>query len=64
MTQHGIIIRMSVHDIRTIGRVTQGVRLISLTENDIVVDVERVPAGENDDIEEQFEEDETDSNDA
>ncbi|MFC1607364.1 DNA gyrase subunit A [Candidatus Latescibacterota bacterium] len=52
MTQNGIIIRLPVHDIRAIGRVTQGVRLINLDDKDLVVDVERVPAGENDDLEE------------
>ena len=51
VTQNGIIIRLPVHDIRTIGRVTQGVRIINLDEEDCVVDVERVPAGENEDIE-------------
>ena len=57
ITQKGIIIRLPVQDIRSIGRVTQGVRLINLDEEDLVVDVERVPEGENDDIENQsFEE--------
>jgi DNA gyrase subunit A len=51
MTQKGIIIRLPIHDIRTIGRVTQGVRLINLEDEDLVVDVERVPSGSNDDIE-------------
>ncbi len=53
MTQNGIIIRLPVGDIRSIGRVTQGVKLINLENNDHVVDVERVPSGGNDDIEEQ-----------
>jgi len=44
MTQNGIIIRLPVADIRAIGRVTQGVRLINLEEDDLVVDVERVTA--------------------
>jgi len=50
VTQRGILIRLPVHDIRSIGRVTQGVHLINLGENDLVVDVERVPSGENEDI--------------
>ena len=50
VTHRGILIRLPVQDIRTIGRVTQGVKLINLGENDHVVDVERVPNGENDDI--------------
>ncbi len=56
VTKGGILIRQPVSDIRTIGRVTQGVRLINLDENDFVVDVERVPAGENDDIVDQEDE--------
>ncbi|MBA7482534.1 DNA gyrase subunit A [subsurface metagenome] len=51
VTQGGLLIRLPIVDIRSIGRVTQGVRLINLNEDDIVVDVERVPAGENEDIE-------------
>ncbi len=50
VTQGGILIRLPVHDIRSIGRVTQGVRLMNLGENDLVVDVERVPSGENEEI--------------
>jgi len=58
LTQNGILIRLPVHDIRIIGRVTQGVRLINLGKDDFVVDVERVPAGANEDIENQFPDDE------
>jgi len=50
VTRNGILIRVPVQDIRCIGRVTQGVRLINLTPDDSVVDVEVVPAGENEDI--------------
>ncbi len=50
VTHGGILIRLPVHDIRTIGRVTQGVKLINLGDKDVVVDVERVPSGENEDI--------------
>jgi DNA gyrase subunit A len=50
VTQNGMLIRLPVHDIRPLGRVTQGVRLINLAEDDLVVDVERVPQGENEDI--------------
>ncbi|MFC1651301.1 DNA gyrase subunit A [Candidatus Latescibacterota bacterium] len=56
VTEGGILIRQPISDIRTIGRVTQGVRLINLGENDLVVDVERVPSGENDDIDDQEDE--------
>jgi DNA gyrase subunit A len=45
-----MLIRLPVHDIRPLGRVTQGVRLINLAEDDLLVDVERVPAGENEGI--------------
>jgi DNA gyrase subunit A len=51
VTHKGILIRLPVHDIRSLGRVTQGVRLINLGGDDLVMDVERVPQGENDDIE-------------
>jgi DNA gyrase subunit A len=37
MTQQGQMIRIGVHDIRTISRNTQGVRIINLAEGDIVV---------------------------
>jgi DNA gyrase subunit A len=50
VTKNGIFIRLPIRDIRTIGRVTQGVKLINLGEDDLLVDVERVPKGENDDI--------------
>ena len=50
VTQKGILIRLPIQEIRTIGRVTQGVKLINLGEDDLVVDVERVPSGENNDI--------------
>ncbi len=51
MTRNGIIIRVPVRDIRTIGRVTQGVRLMNLEDDDMVMDFERVPAGANEGIE-------------
>ncbi|WP_185860020.1 DNA gyrase subunit A [Blattabacterium cuenoti] len=38
----GIIIRISVSDIRVMGRDTQGVRLINLKEKDEIADVEKV----------------------
>lgn len=50
VTQNGILIRLPVQDIRPLGRVTQGVRLINLGTDDLVMDVERVPQGENEDI--------------
>ncbi len=47
MTAMGQIIRMCVSDIRPIGRATQGVRLITVGENDTVVGVEQVVNEEN-----------------
>ena len=61
VTQNGILIRLPVRDIRTIGRVTQGVKVINLGEDDLLVDVERVPSGENGEIADQ--EDITDQED-
>ncbi|WP_185876959.1 DNA gyrase subunit A [Blattabacterium cuenoti] len=44
----GIIIRISVSDIRVMGRTTQGVRLINLKKNDAIADVEKIykPTGD------------------
>jgi DNA gyrase subunit A len=42
ITHKGIIIRMPIKDIRSIGRATQGVKLISLSQGDLVIDVARV----------------------
>ena len=44
ITRDGIIIRSPVDQIRVIGRATQGVRLINLGPGDVVVDVARVVA--------------------
>lgn len=46
ITRHGIIIRMAVKDISTLGRNTQGVRIISLKGDDHVVSVARVQAAD------------------
>jgi len=50
MTSSGMMIRQHVGDIRTIGRVTQGVRLIRLGEGDVISDIAPV-VRENDDEE-------------
>ena len=42
----GITIRMAVKDLRTMGRATQGVRLIRLNEGDEIASVEKVRVGE------------------
>src|SRR5206468_2298593 len=42
ITRNGVVIRQKVGEIRVIGRATQGVRLMSLAEDDILVDVARL----------------------
>jgi len=42
----GIIIRMSVSDLRVMGRATQGVRLIKLSDTDAIADVAVIPFNE------------------
>ena len=42
ITKHGVAIRMPVKGIRVAGRNTQGVRLVNLENNDLVMDVARV----------------------
>jgi DNA gyrase subunit A len=48
ITQQGQILRMVTSDIRTIGRATQGVRLIGVDENDRVVSIARLAEREDD----------------
>ncbi|MDP8228815.1 MAG: DNA gyrase subunit A, partial [Candidatus Electryoneaceae bacterium] len=48
MTTSGIVIRQKITDIRTIGRVTQGVRLIRLHEHDAISDIAKVVRDEDD----------------
>jgi DNA gyrase subunit A len=55
ITQNGIMIRMSVRDISTIGRNTQGVRLINLGEGDRVIDMTRLPKSEDEILEDEAE---------
>jgi DNA gyrase subunit A len=42
ITRNGVVNRQRVEEIRVIGRATQGVRLVSLDEDDHVMDVARV----------------------
>jgi DNA gyrase subunit A len=42
ITRNGVVMRMAVADSRSIGRATQGVRLINLKEGDELISVERV----------------------
>jgi DNA gyrase subunit A len=52
ITRNGVVNRQRVAEIRTIGRATQGVRLVNLDEEDQVVDVARVIAEDADEMEE------------
>jgi DNA gyrase subunit A len=49
ITQAGQIVRIGVDDIRTIGRATQGVRVISLRKDDELVSVAKVINEDEDD---------------
>lgn len=49
VTLNGILIRQPIHEISSIGRNTQGVRLINLDEEDRVIDVARVISPNNGD---------------
>jgi DNA gyrase subunit A len=42
ISQQGMILRMKAGDIRTIGRATQGVRLIEMEDGDAVVSVAKL----------------------
>jgi DNA gyrase subunit A len=48
INKSGIAIRMSVDDLRTMGRATQGVRLINLKDNDSIAAVAKVMKDEDD----------------
>jgi len=48
ITRNGIMIRMAVSDISTLGRNTQGVRIISLKGDDTVVGMARLEASDDD----------------
>ncbi|MFN3597719.1 MAG: DNA gyrase subunit A [Rubricoccaceae bacterium] len=46
VTQNGLLIRMPVSDISSLGRNTQGVRVINLREGDAIADVSRLAASD------------------
>ncbi|GBE30098.1 DNA gyrase subunit A [bacterium BMS3Bbin04] len=46
MTQRGVLIRLSISDVRVIGRATQGVRLIRLDKGDEIASIARVVKGD------------------
>ncbi len=52
ITQQGKVLRMDTKDIRPIGRATQGVRLIEIDEQDLVVSLARLADVSSDDEEE------------
>ena len=52
ITEKGMVVRIGVSDIRTIGRATQGVRLIGLDDDDRVVGLAKIEA--NDSAAEEF----------
>ena len=49
ISQQGKILRMAAQDVRTIGRATQGVRLIDIDPEDRVVSVARLAEKEEED---------------
>ena len=49
INKSGIVIRMSVEDLRVMGRATQGVRLINIKDDDSIAAVAKVVNEENDD---------------
>jgi len=46
ITESGMVIRCPVRDIRTMGRNTQGVRVVALKDKDRLVSCAKVVAGE------------------
>ncbi|MGB1242317.1 MAG: DNA gyrase subunit A [Chitinophagales bacterium] len=56
INKSGISIRMSVEDISTSGRATQGVRLINLNKNDEIASVAKIPISEEETAEASSEE--------
>jgi DNA gyrase subunit A len=48
ITKSGVAIRMNVDSIRTMGRATQGVRLINLKGTSEIAAIARVPRGDED----------------
>ncbi|MDB5007506.1 MAG: gyrA 2, partial [Mucilaginibacter sp.] len=59
INKSGIIIRIAISELRTMGRATQGVRLITLKENDEIASVAKI---EHDDEEDEKEIDENAEN--
>jgi DNA gyrase subunit A len=53
ITRKGVVNRQKVAEIRTIGRATQGVRLVNLDEGDVVMDVARMAVEEGEEFDEE-----------
>jgi DNA gyrase subunit A len=53
ITKYGVVNRQRADEIRVIGRATQGVRLVSLDQDDAIMDVARVVAEEGGEGEEE-----------
>ncbi|MEX2399379.1 MAG: DNA gyrase subunit A [Rhodothermales bacterium] len=53
VTENGLMIRMNVADISTLGRNTQGVRLINLKSNDAIADVTRLVVDDEEEAEDE-----------
>jgi DNA gyrase subunit A len=51
ITQSGLTIRLSVSELRVMGRAAQGVKLINLKEGDTIASVARVPASSDEETE-------------
>jgi DNA gyrase subunit A len=51
INKSGIIIRIAISELRTMGRATQGVRLITLKENDEIASVAKIEHDEEEDVE-------------
>jgi DNA gyrase subunit A len=65
INKSGIIIRIAVSELRTMGRATQGVRLITLKENDEIASVAKIEHDEADDKDiEDVENNDTESTDS
>ncbi|WP_239615392.1 DNA gyrase subunit A [Cohnella mopanensis] len=63
MTSSGTLIRMSMSGINTMGRITQGVKLINIRDDDSVATVARAPRSDDSDSEESEGETEAESED-
>ena len=64
INKSGILIRLKVADVRTMGRATQGVRLINLTKkNDVIASVCKVATSQDDEEIEELSEDNSEHSD-